>query len=145
MAMTGLAPSAYGRDEAGVYLVGSRCRVCATATFPAASGCPQCGAQDVAEEVLPRVGRLWSWTSQAVRPKSPPYAGAESVQDYRPFLVGYLQFPDGLCVEGRLTGVTQDQVRIGTAMRLVEEAYAVDASGAVRNGYAFAPATEEAS
>ena len=143
MAMTGLVSSAYGRDEAGVYLIGSRCRRCTSATFPAAASCPECGADDTEEEVLPRRGRLWTWTTQSIRPKSPPYAGAESPEDYRPYLVGYVQLPDGLCVEGRLAEVTAGEVRIGAAMRLVEAAYAVDATGAVRHGYAFAPTSEE--
>lgn len=63
---------------------------------------------------LPRRGKLWSWTSQSFRPKSPPYGGPEA---FEPYAVGYVQLGDMLIVEGRLTRL--EHLEIGMDMELV--------------------------
>lgn len=85
---------------------------------------------------LPRDGRLWSWTIQRFRPKSPPYAGSE---DFTPYPVGYVELADAIIVEARLAGTPADGWRIGMPMTLVAEPFAM-ADGSVRTTYAFAPA-----
>lgn len=127
----------------GVRLRSTRCEDCAAATFPPAESCPQCGSMQVAEELLPGTGVLWTWTSQSVRPKSPPYAGAEPVEEYRPFWVGYVQFPGGICVEGRLVGEGDAAPSIGSPMTVVEADLAHDAAGDPVSSYAFARAAVE--
>ena len=84
---------------------------------------------------LPREGRLWSWTVQRFRPKSPPYAGPEA---FDPYAVGYVELDDAIIVEGRLTGAPLDGFAIGMPMRLVAEPFTL-ASGEQRTTYAFAP------
>ncbi len=88
--------------------------------------------------LLPREGRLWSWTVQRFRPKSPPYAGPEA---FEPYAVGYVALGDAIIVEGRLTGAPLDGFAIGMAMRLVAEPFAL-ASGEQRTTFAFAPLAE---
>ncbi len=85
---------------------------------------------------LPREGSLWSWTVQRFRPKSPPYAGADAFEDYA---VGYVALGDAIIVEGRLTGAEFGDLRIGMAMRVVPQIFAM-ADGSQRTTYAFAPA-----
>jgi uncharacterized OB-fold protein len=84
---------------------------------------------------LPREGRLWSWTVQRFRPKSPPYAGPEA---FEPYAVGYVALGEAIIVEGRLTGAPLDGFAIGMPMRLVAEPFTLE-SGEQRTTFAFAP------
>jgi uncharacterized OB-fold protein len=93
---------------------------------------------DVVE--LPRAGKLWSWTVQRFRPKSPPYAGPET---FEPYAVGYVELGDVAIVEGRLTGAALDGYAIGMPMALVAESFA-SADGTIRTSFAFAPSGERA-
>ena len=60
-------------------------------------------------------GRLWSYTIQRFRPKSPPYEGPEA---FEPFAVGYVELPDEVIVESRLANVDFDQLHVGMEMEL---------------------------
>jgi len=84
---------------------------------------------------LPREGRLWSWTVQRFRPKSPPYAGLEA---FEPYAVGYVHLDGALIVESRLTDVAFDALRIDMPMRLVPLLFALS-NGEVRTSFAFTP------
>ena len=44
---------------------------------------------------------LWTWTLQTFPPPVPPYP--RPVDDFVPFGVGYIELPEGLRVQGRLT------------------------------------------
>lgn len=84
---------------------------------------------------LPRQGRLWSWTVQRFRPKSPPYAGPDA---FEPYAVGYVELDGALIVESRLADVAFDRLTIGMAMQLVPLAFTT-ADGVLRTSFAFAP------
>jgi len=79
--------------------------------------------------LLPRRGKLWSWTIQAFRPKSPPYGGPEI---FEPYGVGYVQLDNVLIVQGRLT--CREGLEIGMDMQLK---FVPFGDGAIT--YAFAP------
>lgn len=87
---------------------------------------------------LPRTGRLWSWTVQRFRPKSPPYAGPA---DFEPYAVGYVALGEAIIVEGRLTGGPFGGFAIDMPMQLVADSFML-ASGERRTTFAFAPAPE---
>lgn len=89
-------------------------------------------------EPLPQGGTLWSWTVQRFRPKSPPYAGPAA---FEPYAVGYVDLGE-LIVEGRLTGVGFDQLRIGIAMHVVPLELQLGQPPRAAATYAFAPALE---
>jgi len=98
-------------------LVAGRCRDCGEYSFPIASSCPACGT--VVEEVhLPTRGVLWTWTTQEFEPASPPYAPVAGTP-FEPYAIGYVEFPNYLRVEGRLTEQDPDILRIGMDMELV--------------------------
>lgn len=65
---------------------------------------------------LKREGRVWSFTIQRYRPKSPPYTGPET---FEPFAVAYVTLADEVIVEARLTNVALADVKIGMAVELV--------------------------
>jgi uncharacterized OB-fold protein len=90
--------------------------------------------------LLPARGRLWSWTVQRFRPKSPPYIGPEA---FEPYAVGYIALEDTIIVEARLTGIAFDALHIDMPMRLVTLPFDL-ASGEARLTFAFAPDVEEA-
>jgi uncharacterized protein len=126
-------------------LIGGRCTRCGTVTFPRQPGCPRCTGTDIADELLPRRGRLWTWTIQGFLPKSPPYAGLETAKDFRPYGVGYVELADAVKVETRLTSADPDVLRIGMDMELVVIPFTRDAQGRDVLTFAFAPVREEQS
>ena len=84
---------------------------------------------------LPQEGRLWSWTVQRFRPKSPPYAGPD---EFRPYAVGYVALGHEIIVEARLTGAPLDGYSIGMPLALVGETFE-RADGSTCTTFAFAP------
>ncbi|AUW58930.1 DNA-binding protein [Sphingobium sp. SCG-1] len=112
-------------------LIGGRDMVSGRIVFP----CPSDDTRFEPVE-LPRAGTLWSWTIQRFRPKSPPYIGPEA---FEPFAIGYVELPDAVIVEGPLTGVAFDAIRIGMEMRTVLQPLATDVNGRTIVTYAFAP------
>ena len=121
-------------------LRGSRCTACGEVYFPAARGCTRCCGTQLEDVDLGHRGRLWSWTVQGFRPK-PPFDGAGTEADFRPYGVGYVELACGIKVESRLTLADPARLRIGMDMELVLEPYRHDADGLAVPTYAFGPAT----
>ena len=90
-------------------LIGGRARGSGRLVFP----CPAGG--DYEPVPLAREGRLWSWTVQRFRPKSPPYKGPEN---FVPWVVAYVELPGEVIVEARLVDVAVEDIRIGMPLRL---------------------------
>ena len=112
-------------DGDSVYLIASTSSTSNHLVFPAEPG------QEVVE--LGPEGSLYTWTSQEFPPPSPP---ALPNGEFRPFGVGYLEFDEGLLVEGRLTTCDPTELTIGRRMRVVVEPYA---GGKI---FAFAPTSD---
>jgi uncharacterized OB-fold protein len=123
-------------------LLGSRCAACGELYFPAARGCTRCCGTQLEPFDLGRRGTLWSWTVQDFCPK-PPYDGAASDADFRPYGVGYVELEGGLKVESRLTLADPARLRIGMPMELTLEPYRRDADGTLLHTYAFRPVDAE--
>jgi uncharacterized OB-fold protein len=120
-------------------LLGSRCRQCGIASFPAAESCMACSGQDVAIEELPRKGTLWTWTVQQFMPKS-PYKSNETPETFTPYGVGYVELPGGVRVEGRLTENDPQKLSIGMEMELLFDTYRVEENGDEVISFFFKPA-----
>jgi uncharacterized OB-fold protein len=120
-------------------LIGSRCRGCGSHYFPRSLSCrnPHCPAKDVAEVLLSRRGRLYSFTLQGYRP--PPLFKMDS---WSPYVIGSVELPEGLRVMGMLTGTAHDDIRIGMAVDLVIEPLYRDESGRDVMTYKFKPIME---
>lgn len=119
-------------------LLGSRCKDCGIATFPASDSCMACSGQDVSIEPLPGRGTLWSWTIQQFMPKT-PYRSNETMETFIPYGVGYLELPGGVRVEGRLTENDPRKLQIGMQMEVVFEPYRVEENGDEVISFFFKP------
>ncbi|HWA63325.1 MAG TPA: OB-fold domain-containing protein [Caulobacteraceae bacterium] len=117
------------------HLLGGRRKSDGKIVFPAPQGA-EAALYDVVE--LADEGRLWSYTVQRFRPKSPPYAGAEDDRSFRPFALGYVELPGQVIVESRIETDDPASLKIGMPMRLVLKPFE-RADGPVLT-YAFAPA-----
>ena len=131
-------------DQKGVgpELIGSKCADCGIVTFPAQDSCPRCASTAMVEHLLPRRGRLWAWTTQEFPPPSPPYAGATG-RDFVPFAVGYVELPDEVKVETRLTEGNPDALVTGMEMELTLVPFRTDDDGNEVMTFAFRPVEEK--
>jgi uncharacterized OB-fold protein len=124
-------------------MLASRCPRCDARSYPVQSGCARCGSVDLEVMELSPHGTVWTWTSQEFRPKSPPYAGPETAETFTPYLVGFVEVPEGLCVEARLVGFGGRRPGIGEAVTLVVVPFRVDEQGNEVVIPAFEPASGE--
>jgi uncharacterized OB-fold protein len=118
-------------------LIGGRCDDCGTVTFPLTSSCARCGSTAVAEHLLPRRGRLFTWTTQEFLPKE-PYAGGETMETFRPYGVGLVQLGDEVKVEARLTEGDASKLAFDLEVELVVVPFREDGDSTVVT-FAFAP------
>lgn len=116
MVSMALAENLFTWPSAEPCLIGSRCRSCATTVFPVATSCARCSGPDMEERLLPRRGKLWTWTVQNFRPKS-PYA-ADDEGSFVPYGVGYVDLDGEVLVESRLTESDPERLAIGDDVEL---------------------------
>lgn len=124
--------------SAAPQLIGGQCPECKEFHFPLQANCPSCASRKIDPVQLSRRGKLWTWTIQNFVPPVPPYTG--ETKNFRPFGVGYVELPEGVIVEGRLTVADPAQLSIGMAMEVVLEVFRTDEHGNEIISYAFAPA-----
>jgi len=118
-------------DGADPYLLGGKHRSTGRLVFPLPGD-----AANYEPCRLPSSGKLWSYTIQRFRPKTPPYIGPEA---FEPFALGYVELPNALIVESRLTDVDFDKLQIGMPMKLIIVPFCTAADGATLTTYAFKP------
>jgi uncharacterized OB-fold protein len=120
-------------------LLASRCRACGELCFPQQESCPACTARDAESVELSPRGRLWTFTIQRFPPPTPPWIGPSDPGSFVPFGVGYVELPEGIRVEGRLTENDPAKLEIGMEMELVVEKFQADADGNELVTFAFRP------
>lgn len=106
-------------------LIGSRCRDCLAIAFPSQDACPRCGALEMEKHLLPRRGKLWTWTTQEFLPKE-PYASGETLETFKPYGVGLIQLGEDVRVEGRLTEHDPSKLKFDMDVELVVVPFRVD-------------------
>ncbi len=124
-------------------LIGAQCAACGVVAFPTRRRCPGCDGEEMTERLLAPRGTLWTWTTQPYLPKSPPYASGETPETFRPYAVGYVELPDEVIVEARLTEPDPDKLVIGMPMELAVVPFGVRDNGDEVVTYAFRPAAAE--
>jgi len=137
MTQVPVAPGVFTWPAEEPQLIGSRCAQCGIVTFPTQGSCPRCASTEMAEELLPRRGRLWAWTTQEFPPPAPPYSGPTG-NAFVPYAVGYVELADEVRVETRLTDT--NGLPIGMEMELVVVPLTTDDEGNEIVTFAFAPA-----
>ena len=137
MAQVPIDPGLYAGAPDAPQLVGSRCDDCGEVAFPRQDGCPSCTGSSMQEILLARRGKLWTFTIQRFPPPVPPFKGDPA--SLTPFGVGYVELPEGLRVEGRLTECDPDQLSIGMDMEVVLEKFMEAGSGDEIMTFAFRP------
>lgn len=120
-------------------LIGSRCQSCGEVAFPVQKSCPACASESIEEILLSRRGELWTWTIQRF---PPPHPFIGDPKRFTPFGVGYVELPEGIRVEGRLTTADPDALEIGQPMELVVEKFGEAEDGASLMTFAFTPVTD---
>lgn len=105
--------------------------------FPRPQGAEQ---EDYQRIELPASGTLWTYTVQRIPPKSPPFVGIGSPNDYQPYAVGYVQLGNEAMIEGRIVA-DFDRLEIGMPMTCVNLSFPT-LGGADMTTYAFSPVTE---
>jgi uncharacterized OB-fold protein len=120
-------------------LIGARCADCGVTTFPRQALCPRCTGDRMEESLLDRRGTLWTFTTQAFPPKSPPYIEPVDAADFEPYALGYLELAGQARVQGRIVGVPFAELRIGMALEVVVVPFAAREDGTPVLTYAFAP------
>lgn len=98
-------------------LIGCKCGACGAVFFPEQSSCGRCGSTQMARELLPTTGTIYSWTSQEFLPP-PPYAGGETRDTFKPKGVGLIDLEGVVMVEGWLTESDPEKVHIGDRVEL---------------------------
>ena len=134
--MSAVAQGLFVEDTAGSRLIAGRRKADGEMRFPMPAG-PEARLYDPVE--LCGEGHLWSFTVQRFRPKTPPYIGDDDEKTFRPFAVGYVEFPGQLIVEGRIEIDDFSKLRIGQPMCLSLAPFATSSRG-VLTTYAFRPA-----
>lgn len=138
MSLVPIAPDLFEDGADGPTLFGGRCKDNGRIVFPL-----PCGASaELYDPVrLGREGRLWTWTVQRFRPKSPPYAGDDTPETFRPFAVGYIELRGEVIVESRLEVDDFGTLSVGLPMELVCVRFPRSDASVACSTYAFRPAT----
>ncbi len=114
-------------DDAGgtPHLAGTRCRVCGTHFFPRRRVCARCLSTDTETVPLSERGVLYTYT--VVHQSTPEFR--------TPYILGYVDLPDGVRVLAPLADIAVDDVHIGMSLRLCIEPVRTDAEGRLVLGY----------
>lgn len=125
----------------GPTLVGGRRKSDGKFVFPY----PQGSERDLYDRVqLGRTGKLWAWTVQRFRPKTPPYAAPDNEADFRPFVVGYVEIPGEVIVEARIEA-DPAELEINQELEMGLIPFSTDSDGTVVFSYVFRPIKSSAS
>ena len=112
------------------HLIGSRCKLCNTVFFPPRSICTRCFKDDVMEKTeLGRTGKLCSYST--VWQNIPRYQS--------PYMVAYVDLPEGVRVFAHLTDCDPSELRIGMEVETVIDVLRKDEDGKEVVGYKFRP------
>ena len=117
----------------GLHLIGSRCKKCQRNYFPPREVCPQCFPEGLEHEMekskLSSRGTLYTYSIVQVAPKRflPPY------------VLGYVDFAEGVRVLGQLITTDPSQIKIGMKMQAELGRIAVDEQGNEVMSYKFRP------
>ena len=118
-------------------LLGSRRRSSGAVKFPAEHAELLEGIDEVQPIELSTEGKLFTFTTQEFVPPL-PYRGKRG-DEFRPYLVGFVELAEGLLVETLIVGAQPDDLRIGQRLISTTTVFETD-DGKSLLTYAFRPA-----
>lgn len=135
MSQRPLAEGLYRMVDGAPRLLGGRRKSDGKYAFPL----PQ-GAQGADYETveLASNGRLWSYTVQRFRPKT-PYAGPGDDKSFKPYAVGYVELAGQIIVESHIATDDFAALKIGQPVELTLIPFREDADGTQVMIYGFKP------
>lgn len=116
----------------------SVCEQCGATAFPVSSSCTACGSENMRQGTLPARGRLWTYTIQHFMPKT-PYSSDETGETFRPFAIGYVEFPGTLRIETRIPLEPGADLEINMPMDLAFYKHRTEEDGTEIMNYEFRP------
>ena len=135
MSSISISDGIYRVRDGSVALLGSKDGNTGDVVFPAIVGA-QSGEEGLVE--ISGVGRLWTYTVQRFKPKSPFDDGQPDIE-FVPYVVGYVSFEEsGVIVEGRIVNAEPDELEIGQEMSICSAVIAKSQGDNIEL-YAFAP------
>jgi len=93
-------------------LLGSRRRSTGAIKFPAERPELFDGTDDIEPLELSTEGTLFTFTTQEFAPPL-PYKGKRATDEFRPYVIGYVELAEGLLVETLIVGAAASDLRIG--------------------------------
>lgn len=137
-----IAENVFRVDGDRAVLLGSRRKSTGVVKFPAerpelfdANPAIQ---SDIEPMELSTEGTLYTYTTQEFPPPL-PYKGKRSPEEFKPYIVGFIELPEGVLVEALLIGATATELSIGQKMVSTTTVFETE-SGEQLLTYAFKPA-----
>jgi uncharacterized OB-fold protein len=110
-----IAEGLFRVDGDRAVLFGSRRRSTGAVKFPAERPELFDGTDDIEPIELATEGTLFTFTTQEFAPPL-PYRGKRAPDQFRPYVVGYVELPDGVLVETLIVDAQPSDLRIGQPM-----------------------------
>jgi uncharacterized OB-fold protein len=110
-----IAEGLFRVDGDRAVLFGSRRRSTGAVKFPAERPELFDGTDDIEPIELATEGTLFTFTTQEFAPPL-PYQGKRAPDQFRPYVVGYVELPDGVLVETLIVDAQPSDLRIGQPM-----------------------------
>lgn len=115
------------------YLLGSRCGGCGAHFYPIREACSGCLSDELETVRFSPRGTVYTYT--VVHQSTPAFEV--------PYVLGYVDLPEGVRVMGQIGGCEPGDVRIGLPVVLSVEAFGSDEDGNQLMGYRFRPDESE--
>jgi len=123
-------PGLFRFEEGTGELLGGRCRSCGAWYFPSRPVCAKCLSQEI--EILPLSKQGTVYTYTVIYQSTPEFQV--------PYILAYVDLPEGVRVLAQLTQCPLEGVRIGMPVEVVFEEVGRDQEGRTVVGYRFRPA-----
>ncbi len=117
------------RPDGSGNLLGSRCPECGAHFFPVRAACSGCLNNDLETVRFSTTGTLYTYS--IVHQSTPAFEV--------PYVLGYVDLPEGVRVMGQIGGVDADDLSIGMTLVLTLEPFGEDEDGEPLTGFRFRP------
>lgn len=118
-----------------VHLAGKKCRSCGAVMLGKRIGCENCSSGDLEDITFSRRGKVYTY-SIARYPPLPPFKAQDP---YNPFVVAWVELPEGIRILTALTDCNIEEVKIGIDVELVVDKLCDDEEGREIIAYKFKP------